>query len=137
MSSLCDYSVRYIIAEKTITVPNTAAAAAAAAPDNRNKKIIFKNCAPFTDSTSEINNTQVNNATGICVVIPMFNLIECSDDYSKTSGSLRKDDRDEPVLNDASAIINFAADNNNNALFNFKQKLTGQAGNNGSKGVEI
>ena len=50
--------------------------------------MIFKNCAPFADSISEINNTQIDNAKDIDVVMPMYNLIEYNDNYSKTSESL-------------------------------------------------
>ena len=53
-SSLCDYSDVYILAKGIITVNNTAVGAAA---NNTNKKVIFKNCAPFTNCISEINNT--------------------------------------------------------------------------------
>ena len=56
----------------------------AAAPNNRNKKVIFQNCAPFTNWTSEINNTLVDNAKYIELVMPMYNLIEYSNNYSKT-----------------------------------------------------
>ena len=84
-SSLFDYSDAYILAKGNITVNNTAAADANA--NNTNKKVIFKNCAPCTTCISETNNTQVNNAKDIDIVIPMYNLIECSDNYSKTSGS--------------------------------------------------
>ena len=48
--------------------------------------MIFKNCVPFTGFISEINNTQLDNAEEIDVVMLMFNLIRCSDIYSKTSG---------------------------------------------------
>ena len=82
-SSLCDYSDAYILVKGTIAVNNTAAADADA--NNTNKKVIFKNCAPFTNCISEINNTQVDNAKDIDIVMPMYNLIECSDNYSKTS----------------------------------------------------
>ena len=47
-------------------------------------EVVFKNCAPFTDCINKINNTQIDNATDIDVVMPMYNLIECSDNYSKT-----------------------------------------------------
>ena len=60
--SLCDYSDPYILVKGTITVNNTGPAAA---PNNRNTKGIFKNCAPFTNCISEINNTQVDNAKDI------------------------------------------------------------------------
>ena len=55
---------------------------------NTNEKVIFKNCAPFTDCISKINNTQIDNAKDIDMVIPIYNLIVQSDNYSKTSGSL-------------------------------------------------
>ena len=82
-SSLCDYSDAYILVKGTISVNNTAAV------NNTNKKVIFKNCAPFTNCISEINNTQIDNAKDIDIVTtPMYNLIEYSDNYAKTSGSL-------------------------------------------------
>ena len=85
-SSLCDYSDAYIFVKGTVTVNNTAAARVDA--NNTNKKLIFKNCAPFTNCISEINNTVVDNTKDIDIAMPMYNLIECSDNYSKTSGSL-------------------------------------------------
>ena len=84
--SLCNYSDACILVKGTITVPNIAAADADA--NNTNKKVIFKNCAPFINCISEINNAQVDNAKDINIVMPMYNLIEYSDNYSKTSGSL-------------------------------------------------
>ena len=80
-SSLCDYSDAYILVKGNISVNNTAAAGAA-------KKVLFKNCAPFTNCISKINNNQIDNAEYIDIVMPMYNLIEYSDNYSKTSGSL-------------------------------------------------
>ena len=56
------------------------------APNNRNKKVIFQNCAPFITCTNEINITQVDDAHDIDVVNPMYNLIEYSDTYLKISG---------------------------------------------------
>ena len=82
-SSLCDYSDAYILVKGNITVNNTAAAA-----NNTNKKVIFKNCAPFTNCISKINNTQIDNAEYIDIVIPMYTLIEYGDNYSKPSGIL-------------------------------------------------
>ena len=72
-SSLCNCIDAYILVEGTITVNNTAAADADA--NNTNKKVILKNCAPFTNCIIEINNTQVDNAKGIDIVMPMYNLI--------------------------------------------------------------
>ena len=79
-SSLCDYSDAYILVSGTITV-----AALAAGGGNKNRKVTFKNCAPFTDCISEINNTQVDNAKYIDMVIPIYNLIEYSDNHLKIS----------------------------------------------------
>ena len=87
-SSLCDYSDAYILVKGNITVNNTAGAGAAA--NNTNKKVILKNCAPFTNCISKIYNTQIDNAEYIDIVMPMYKLIEYSDNYSKTSGSLWK-----------------------------------------------
>ena len=44
--------------------------------------MVFKYCAPFTDSVSEIDNTQINNAKDIDVVMPIYNLIEYCNNYS-------------------------------------------------------
>ena len=85
-SSLCNYSDRYILVKGNIAAYNTADADADA--NNTNKKLIFKNCALFTNCVSEINNTQVDNAKDIDIVMLMYNLIEYRDDYSKTSGGL-------------------------------------------------
>ena len=78
-SILCDYSDAYILVKGTITVPNTAAGDADA--NTVCKKVIFKNCAPFINCISEINNIQVDNAKDIDIVMPMYNLIEYSDNY--------------------------------------------------------
>ena len=83
-SSLCSYSDSYVLVSATITVPNTAAAGA----NQSNGKNVIKNCAPFTNCISEINNTQVDNAKDINIVMSMYNLIGYSDHYSKTSRSL-------------------------------------------------
>ena len=97
-SSLCDYSDAYILVKGTISVNNTAVAAAAAL-NNDDKKVIFKNCAPFTNFISEINNTQVDNAKDIDIVMPMYNLIKYGDNYAKTSVSLWQYCEDIPARN--------------------------------------
>ena len=131
-SSLCDYSDAYILVKGTITVSNTAAEGAAA--NNVDKKVIFKNCAPLINCISEINNTQIDNAKDM--LMPMYNLIEYSDNYTKTSGSLWQYCKDIPPRNSNDEIINFLG-NNNTDSFNFKAKITSQTGNNGTKDVEI
>ena len=95
-SSLCDYSDAYILVKRTITIAGEGADAAARHADERDKGVAFKNCAPFINCISEINNTQVENAKDINIVMPMYNLIEYSDNYTKTSGSLWQYFRDEP-----------------------------------------
>ena len=74
-SSLCDYDDAYIVVKGNITVNNTAAGGAAAS--NTNKKVIFKNFAPFTNCISEISNTKIDDA--LDTVMPMHNLIDYSD----------------------------------------------------------
>ena len=104
-SSLCDYSDAYILVKGNISVNNTAAADADA--NNTNKKVIFKNCAPFTNCISKINNTQIDNAEYIDIVMPMYNLIEYSDNYSKTSGSLWQYCKDILAVNNDGNIVDF------------------------------
>ena len=100
------------------------------------KKVVFTNCAPFTNCISGINNTQVDNAKDIDIVMPTYNLIEYSDNYSKISGSLWQYCKDLPAANKNGEIVNFAV-NNLTDSFNFKAKMTGQTGDNGTKDVEI
>ena len=133
-SSLCDYSDAYILVKETITVNNTAAQGAAV--NNTNKKVIFKNCAPFTNCISEINNTQIDNAKGIDIVMPMYKLIEYSDNYEKTIGSLWQYCKDIPARNANNNITEFA-DGNTTDSFKFKSKITGETGNDGTKDVEV
>ena len=64
----------------------------------------------------------------------MYNLIEYSNNYSRTSGSLWQFNRDEPALTDAGAVVNFPG---NTTLFKFKQKITGSTGDDGKKNIEI
>ena len=67
----------------------------------------------ITDCISEINNTDVNNAKGIDVVMPLYNLIEYSDNYLNTSASLWQYYRDEPSLNNAGDVVDFTGANHN------------------------
>ena len=97
-SNLCGYADAYILVKGTITITGARDDDAAKRLDERNKGVIFKNCAPFTKSISRINNTGIDNTQDIDIVMPMYNLIECSDNYSKTSGSLWKYYKDD--LND-------------------------------------
>ena len=124
-SSLCDYSDAYIL---VISVNNTAGPAAAAAANNRNKKVIFKNCAPFANYISKINNTQIDNDEYIDIVMPMYKLIEYSDNYSKISGSLWQYCKDIPAVDDESDVVIFNGTNDTDSL-NFKSKVRGKTNN--------
>ena len=84
-SNLCDYSDAYILVTGNIT----------ATPNNAATQVVFKNCAPFEKCRTEINETFVDEADIINITMPMYNLIEYSDNYSDTSGSLWKFKRDK------------------------------------------
>ena len=111
-SSLCHYSDAYILVSATITVTGEEADDVAKRADER-EKVKFKSSAPCTDCISEINNTQIDNAEYLDVVMPFHNLIEHCDNYSKTSGSLWQYYRDEPHDNIADS-----------EPFQFKIKIT-------------
>ena len=126
-SSLCDYSDAYILVKGRITITGAGANAAARQADERDKGVAFKNCAPFTNCMSEINNTQVDNAKDIDIVMPMYNLIVYSDNYAKTSGSLWQYFRDEQD-----------DDREDSESLKSKIKITGKTPNNNNvKAVEI
>ena len=71
-SSLCDYSDAYVLVKGNLLVNNTAGTSAAV--NNIDTKIIFKNCAPFTNCISKINNTQIDNAEYSDIVMPMYRI---------------------------------------------------------------
>ena len=78
-SSLCDYNDAYILFKGTTKIEPVAPPAAN--PNNNDKKVIFENSAPYADSISEINNTEIDNAKDINVVMSMYNLIDYSNNY--------------------------------------------------------
>ena len=133
-SSLCNYSDAYILVKGTINANNTAAAGAAV--NNNDRKVIFKNCSPFTNCISEINNTQIGNANNIDIVMAMYNLIEYSDNYAKTTESLWQYCKDIPARDANDEITEFRRSNTTDS-FKFKAKITGQTGDDGTKNVEI
>ena len=100
-SNLCDYRDVYILVKGTITV---ASIGTPAAPNNAGKKEIFRNCAPLTSCIRRINNTQIDDAQYIDVVMPMYNLIEYSDSFSKICGNLWQYCRDVPAVDNDGAI---------------------------------
>ena len=89
-SDLCDYSDAYIVVKGTITLDGAANA------NKRNKGTAFENNAAFISCISKINNTLTENAEDLDVVIPMYNLLEYSKNYRKTTGDLWNYYRDEP-----------------------------------------
>ena len=105
-SVLYDYTDGYILVRGTITLDGAGANDAAKGLDERNKGVIFKNCSSFTDCISKKNNTEIDNAKHLDVVMPMNNLMEYSDNYLKTSGSLCQYYRDEPNDNIAEYKLN-------------------------------
>ena len=130
-TSLCDFSEAYIILKgKARVIANATGAGAAARDANQNggnKSFVFKNCAPFTDCITKINSTMIENANNIDLAMPMYNLIEYSENYEKTSGSLWQFKRDELYANI-----------NDSESFKYKLKFTGETPNNiATKDVEI
>ena len=91
---LCWYA--YILVKETITITAEGDDDAAERIDERNKDVVFKNCAPFTKCISRINNIDIDNAQDFDVVMPMYNFIEYSDKYWKTSGSLWQYYKNDP-----------------------------------------
>ena len=103
-----------------------------ATPNNAATEAVYKNCEPFEKCRTEKNETFIDEATHINITMPMCNLIECSDNYSSTSGSLWHFRRDE-IINNADVT------NDHNApSFKHKASLIGDSGNNGRKnGIKI
>ena len=99
-------------------------ATADAGTNNTNKKVIFKNCAPFKLCIRGINNTLVDNAKDSDIVMPMYNLIQYSDNYSKTSGSLWQYCKGIPAVNNANIIEFNCANATDSFTFKSKNKMS-------------
>ena len=97
------------------------------------KKVIFNNCTPFTNCISKINNTQIDNAEYIDIVMPMYNLIEYSGNYSKISRSLWQYCKEIPAVDNDGDTVNFNGANATDS-FNFKTKITVQTAANNNDG---
>ena len=110
-SSLCDHSDAYILVTGNITVTR----------GNANTKVAFKHCAPFTEFQTEINTTLVDKTEHINIAMPTYNLIEYSDNYSDTSGSLWQFKRDELNVNDINTVLT----NDNAPSFKCKAGIIG------------
>ena len=126
-TSLCDYANAYILVSGRITITGAADDDVTRRADERDKGVTFKKCAPFTKRISIVNNTDIDNAKDIDIAIPMYNLIEFSDNYSETSGSLWQYYKNEPNDNIA-----------HSESFKSKVKITGKtAADRNIRDVEI
>ena len=131
-SNLCDYSDAYVLLTGNITVKRRNTADNDDAALGAIKLVVFKNCSPFKDCRTEINDTFVDDADLINITMAMYNLIEYKDNYSDTSGSLWDFKRDE--INDNADVTN----DNNAPSFKYKASIIGNTENNGTKnGVKI
>ena len=130
-SNLSDYSDVYILTKGNITVRNTAAQGQA--NNVIIKRVILKNCVRFTNWINRINNTQVDDAHDIDVVMPMYKLIEYSDNYSKTSRILWHYCKDQLAVDNNGAIVYFIVANSLTDSFKIKEKLTTQTSDNCTK----
>ena len=111
--NLCDYAEPYILVDGTIRATNAVNAT----------RLALKNCAPFTKYNLEINDEHVDTAENLDIVMPMYNLIEYSDNYQDSSATLYQYKRDEPPEDDAVADLTA----NNSGSLKYKIKLLGNA----------
>ena len=109
--NLCNYAEAYILIDGTIR-------AAAARADTR---LALKNCAPFTKCNLEINDEHVDTAENLDITVPMYNLIEYSNNYQDSSATLYQYERDEPT--EANAINDLTT--NTSSSFKYKVELLG------------
>ena len=89
---------------------------------DNNIKVAFKNCAPFRKFKTKINETHIDEATHIHIAMPMYNLIEYSDNYSDTSGSLWQFKRDE-IEGDVDLTVDAQHIPNNSSSFKYKSSF--------------
>ena len=112
----------------------TTVAEVAAGERNNNIQVVCKKCVPFTDWISKINNTKIDTAKDIDVLMPIFNLLEYPVNHSKKSRSSWQYYRDKPGLTDAGGLDNVLG---NSASFKYKQKITISTGNDSTKVVKV
>ena len=109
--NLCDYAEAYILVDGTIR----------GTEGNNNTRLALKNCTPFTKCNLEINDEHVDTTENLDIVMPMYNLIEYSDNYQDSSATLYQYKRDEPP--EADPIADLTA--NNSSSFKYKINLLG------------
>ena len=114
-SSLCDYLDPYILVTGDIKVADVGA----------NTNVALKTCAPFTRCVTHINDENIDTAENLDIMMLIHNLIEYSDNYSDTSGSLYQFEIDEFPMNGARSRINVALDNSSS--FKYKSGILGKA----------
>ena len=130
-SDLCDFSDAYIVVKGDITLKKDVDKGFI---DVSNRSLAFKNNAPFTNCISKINNVLIDNAEDLDIVMPMYNLLEYSKNYRKTTGSLwnyyRDEPKDPPLNDDDPPTINYNADPiTNSESFKYKSSITGKTSN--------
>ena len=133
-SGLCDYSDAYVWVKGNITITNPNDNA------NFNKELTLKNNAPSISCISKINGELVENAEDLDIVMPMYNFLEYSKNYEKTSGSLFNYYRDEPkehTIGAGNNAINISI--RNSKFFDYKTEITGSldAGEDQKEDVKI
>ena len=130
-SGLCDFSDVYIVVKGDITLTKTNGKGII---DIRNRFLAFKNSAPFTNWISKINNVLIDNVEDLDIVMPMYNLLENSKNYRKTTGSLSNYYRDEPNnpppnVDDPPTVNCDAEPITNSESFKYKSNITGKTSN--------
>ena len=118
-SDLCDFSDAYIVVKGTITVIDSNNEA-------YDKKLAFKSNASFVPCISKVNNTLIDSAEDLDIVMPMYNLIEYCKNYSKTTGSFSNYDRDEPNSGLGAADKNINYSIKDSKSFDYKANITGK-----------
>ena len=117
-SNLCDYSDAYILV--TGNIQNKPA----------NSVVAFKNCAPFHKCDVTINDEYIEKAEDLDIVMPMYNLLEYSDNYQDSTGSLYQFKRDEPPDDNADVA-------NNTSSLVYKSKLISGTDDNNVNNVKL
>ena len=106
--NLCDNSDAYILVTGDVKIANVAA----------DTNVAFKNWAPFTICVTHINDEHLEIAKNLDIIMPMYNLIEYSDNYADSSGSLYQVKRNESPMNNAVNYLNVTL--NNSTSFKYK-----------------
>ena len=113
--NLYDYSDEYILVRVDVKVPDVPA----------NTNVAFKNCSLFTRCVTHINDEHVETAENLDIIMPIYNLLEYSDNYADFSGSLYQFKRDESPMNNDENPLNVVLDNSTS--FKYKASLLGKA----------